>query len=129
MKEVLMQQYPQGGMGGRLNRNDPPSSQANLVGERGIAYSNPNDGGYNFNPNMPYANPITGFQENLSAQSLMNSLINDTAPPLTNPVPNQFGGALTAQEMDSLNNYSSVMPNQFGGALTPEEMAKIRKRF
>jgi hypothetical protein len=101
MKEVLMRQYPQGGMGGRLNRNDPPSSQANLVGERGIAYSNPNDGGYNFNPNMPYANPV----------------------------PNQFGGALTAQEMDSLNNYSSVMPNQFGGALTPEEMAKIRKRF
>ena len=112
MKEVLMRQYPQGGMGGRLNRNDPPPSQANLVGERGIAYSNPNDGGYNFNPNMPYANPITGFQENLSAQSLMNSLINDTAPPLTNP---------------DITNL--MMRQQTGAAMTPEEMAKFRKRF
>ena len=87
MKDVLMQQYPQGGMGGRINTNDPPSSQKNLVGERGIAYSNPIDGGYDFNPLRQYANPITGYQENLSAQALMNSLIDDTAPPLTNPMP------------------------------------------
>jgi len=77
-----------GGMGGRLNRNDPAPIQANLVGEigeRGIAYTNPIDGGYDFNPYSQYTNPNTGYQENLSAQALVDSLTNDRAPSITNP--------------------------------------------
>ena len=74
-----------GGMGGRLNRDDPPTSQANLVGERGIAYSNPVFDGYDFTPYSQYTNPNTGYQENLSAQALVNSLTNDRAPSRTNP--------------------------------------------